>query len=412
MSKNKLIRLSIFFIPVVLIFSQCLNFNKNEDPRGSAYAGSASCGSCHKDIYNSSLHTAHFFASQPANFHTIQGSFSKGTNEFVFNPKMKVVMDKRDTGFFQTGYENGRSVQSQRFDIAFGGVKGQTYAYWLTNELFQLPISYVSNAHTWINSPGYAPNRIAFERMIGTQCLGCHASYVKQAPPELPGFYDNTEGFEKSTLVYSIDCERCHGPAAEHVKFHTENPDVKNARFIAVFNSLTRDQKINMCAICHSGGNNHMLKPSFGFKPGDTLSSYMRVKNSNAPVNYNIIDVHGNQRGLLESSKCFMASNMDCSTCHNTHVNERDNVVLYASRCMTCHNKNTYNECKLVNQVGATLLANNCISCHMPAFSSKLIIAGQAGALVHTHHIAVYPEEAKKVLNYLKVKTVYNNLQN
>ena len=72
-------------------------------------------------------------ASQPANSNTIQGSFGKGLNEFVFNANLKVVMDKRDSGYFQTGFENGKATQSQRFDVVFGGIKGQTYGYWLTN---------------------------------------------------------------------------------------------------------------------------------------------------------------------------------------------------------------------------------------------------------------------------------------
>jgi hypothetical protein len=402
MLKNKLLRLSIFIIPLIFIFSQCLNFKKNEDPRGSAYAGSATCVSCHKDVYSSYLHTAHFIASQPASGKTIQGNFNKGSNEFVFNPHLKVVMDKRDSGFFQTSYDNGRLDQSRRFDISFGGVKGQTYGYWFTNEIFQLPISYVDPTHQWINSPGYSPDRVAFERIIGAQCLGCHMSYAKSVPPDLPGFYTHAEGFDKNSLVYSIDCERCHGPAAEHVKFQTENPTEKTAKFITTFKSLTREQKINMCAVCHSGGNNHLLKPTFAFKPGDTLDNYMRIIQSNAPVNYKLIDVHGNQRGLLESSKCFIGSNMDCSTCHNTHVNERGNAILYTARCMTCHSSTSHIQCKLTNQLSAAALTNNCISCHMPAFASKLIVTAESGALVHTHHIAIYPEETQKVLALLK----------
>ena len=193
--------------------------------------------------------------------------------------------------------------------------------------------------------------------------------------------------------------------AAEHVKFQTDNPDIKEAKYIVTFKSLSRVQKINMCAMCHSGGNNHMLKPGFGFKPGDTLNNYMRVFSSNEPVNYKVIDVHGNQTGLLESSKCFIASSMDCSTCHNsTHVNERDNIQLYNARCLSCHSGDTHNVCKLTNQLSAAALTSNCISCHMPALTSKVIIAGQSGTLIHTHHIAVYPEETEKVLAALKLK--------
>ncbi|MDR3694643.1 MAG: multiheme c-type cytochrome [Mucilaginibacter sp.] len=403
MLKKTLIKSGIFFVPLVFIFSQCLKSKKQEDPRGNAYAGSAACVSCHKDVYRSYLHTAHFMASQPANSYTIQGSFAKGVNELIFNPNLKVVMNKRDSGYFQTGFENGKATQSQRFDIVFGGIKGQTYAYWLTNELFQLPVSYAGNTHSWINSPGYAPNRIAFERMIGTQCLGCHTSYAKREEPDLPGFYSGAEGFSKSTVVYNIDCERCHGPAAEHVKFQTGHPAEQKAKYIVAFSSLTRAQKINMCAICHSGANNHMLKPAFGYKPQDTLANYMRLFSSNAPTNYKVIDVHGNQTALLESSKCFIGSQLDCSTCHSsTHVNDRDNITLYTTRCMSCHSKESHNECRLGGQLGPVLLKNNCISCHMPIFPSKVIIAGQAPTLIHTHRIAIYPEETRKILAYLK----------
>ncbi|MDB5134026.1 MAG: hypothetical protein JWP37_629 [Mucilaginibacter sp.] len=313
-------------------------------------------------------------------------------------------MDKRDSGFFQTSYENGKAQQSRPFDITFGGIKGQTYAYWFTNELFQLPISYNINIHSWINSPGYDTNKIVFERGIGTKCLDCHASYIKQAPAALPGFNGNSEGFEKSSLVYSVDCERCHGPAAEHVKFHLDNPGEKKAKYIVTFKSLTRDQKINMCAICHSGANSHIPKPTFGFKPKDTITNYL-VPVSAEAIDYKHIDVHGNQRGLLESSKCFINSQMDCSSCHDTHVSDRTNLVLYAGRCMTCHNNDTHNICKLTNQLGADILKNNCISCHMPALPSKLIIAGDKGTPVHTHHIAIYPEQTQKILAYLKSKT-------
>src|SRR5471030_3105579 len=147
MTKQRAVRLAIFLVPLGFIFSQCFKSAKQEDPRGNAYAGASTCVSCHKDIYNSYLHTAHFISARPASDSSIEGNFKDGENQFVFNPHLKVVMDKRDSGFYQTSYENGKPAQSHRFDISFGGVKGQTYAYWFTNELFQLPISYENITH-------------------------------------------------------------------------------------------------------------------------------------------------------------------------------------------------------------------------------------------------------------------------
>lgn len=405
MLKKKIIRLSIFLLPLTFILSQCFNHNDvNNDPRGEAYAGSKTCKSCHKDLYSSYLHTAHFMASRPANDSTIQGSFAKGLNEFVFNPHLKVVMDKRKTGFFQTSYTDDKKEQSQRFDISFGGVKGQSYAYWFTNEMFQLPISYEMSGHAWINSPGYTNDKAAFDRVVSTRCLDCHVSSIKSAPPQVPGYYD-AEGYDKKSLVFSVDCERCHGPAAEHVKFHIDNPGEKKAKFIVTFSSLNREQKINMCAVCHSGLDSRIIKPVFGFKPGDTLANYMVSNSNGSPIDYKLIDVHGNQRALLESSKCFINSNLDCSTCHNTHVNDRDKPALYAARCQTCHNNTgKHIQCKLTNKLSGAMLTANCIACHMPAFASKTIVTGNSGALVHTHHIGIYTDQTQKVLTYLKVK--------
>jgi len=403
MSKSSLLRFGIFIVPVIIVFSQCLNLKKKEDPRGHEYAGSATCVSCHKDIYNSYLHTAHFQSAQPSGANTISGSFKDGSNAFAFTDGTKVEMHSTDSGFYQTAYENGKPTQTERFDITFGAVKGESYAYWKGNELFQLPISYVSNVHSWINSPGY-DNRISYTRPISTLCMDCHVSYIKSEKPNLPGYLVNPDGFDKSSIVYGVDCERCHGPAAEHVKFQMDNPTVKEAKYIIKFASLTRDQKINMCAICHSGTSTPILRPTFGFRPGDTLLKYMAASNFVKTPDYTHIDVHGNQKALLASSKCFINSKMDCSTCHDTHTNERADMLLYTARCMTCHNTDTHNVCKLSNQLTSDVLKNNCISCHMPAQLSKVIIAGQTGALVHTHHIAVYPGETQKILAYLKIK--------
>lgn len=405
MPKKKLFRLAIFLVPVLLVFSQCLNLKKNKDKRGVAYAGAAACVSCHKGVYDSYLHTAHFKASRPASESSIDGSFAKGANEFDYNDHMKVVMSKTDSGFYQTSYINGKKDQAQRFDISFGGVKGQSYAYWIANELFQLPISHVKNTHSWVNSPGYEPNSVAFGRAIRMRCMDCHASYVEEAPPALPNLYVEAVGFDKKSIIYSVDCERCHGPAAEHVKFQTENPEIKKAKYITPFKSLTRYEKINMCAICHSGASTHMVKSTFDFKPGDTISDYM-VPVSNIKLDYKHIDVHGDQKDLLTSSKCFISSNMDCSTCHNTHVNEKANLALYSNRCIACHTTitNDHKMSKLTDQLSASFLKSNCLSCHMPTLPSKAIVTGDSAAMVRTHHIAIYPEQTKKILAYLKIK--------
>ena len=56
--------------------------------------------------------------------------------------------------------------------------------------------------------------------------------------------------------------------------------------------------------------------------------------------------------------------------------------------------------------LSADVLKTNCINCHMPALPTKAITVQVSDTLpsiqfyVHTHHIAIYPEQVKKILAY------------
>ena len=50
-----------------------------------------------------------------------------------------------------------------------------------------------------------------------------------------------------------VDCEKCHGPAARHVEFQTQNPKETIAKFIINPAGFSRQQSLDMCALCHGG---------------------------------------------------------------------------------------------------------------------------------------------------------------
>jgi hypothetical protein len=56
----------------------------------------------------------------------------------------------------------------------------------------------------------------------------------------------------------------------------------------------------------------------------------------------------------------------------------------------------------MAGQISMGILKKNCISCHMPELTSKVIIAGDSSTLIHTHHIAIYPDQTQKILAFLK----------
>ena len=370
----------------------------------STYAGSASCAGCHKAIYESHKHTAHFKTSAVADDSTVMGSFDPGKNSFTYNNGSSVTMEKRADGFYQVAYINGVEKKKQRFDIVIGsGTKGQSYAAWVNDNLVQLPVTFFTSVHQWSNSPGY-PNKIAFNRPITSRCLECHATYARttSSPDKEP------EAFERTQLILGVDCERCHGPAAQHVTFHTKNPAETKGKFILDPFSFTRQQSLDLCRLCH-GGRLQKTRPSFTFTSGDALADFFKVDNT--PGNTDNIDVHGNQYGLLAASKCFrMSSTLTCITCHDPHANEKGRVAVYSSRCTGCHNdkKPDAHVCKMTAKIGAGI-NNDCISCHMPeqpSMAISVLLQGSQSptpALMHTHLIRNYPEATRKVLDFLKL---------
>jgi hypothetical protein len=395
----------------VFLFTKCIN--NERDKAGDlatgnfkAFAGSASCAACHKAIYESHLNTAHFHTSEVASEKAIKGSFDSLKSIFTYNNGGIVKMSREGNSFYQVAYINGVEKKRQPFDMVIGsGTKGQSYATWAGNKLFQLPITYFTSAAQWCNSPGY-PDKISFNRPITSRCLECHATYAEKvsAPEKEP------EEFDNKRIILGVDCERCHGPAAEHVQFQTANPNEKKAKFIINPATFSRQQSLDMCALCH-GGRLQKTKPSFQFQPGDKLPDYFLI--DTAGRNINSIDVHGNQFGLMAASKCFQRTNtLTCTTCHNSHQNEKGNALVFAERCNTCHNDKHSDAklCKMTATLSKEELNANCVNCHMPeqpSMAIAVLLQGQTTptpAKMHTHLIKNYPEETQKILSYLKVK--------
>jgi hypothetical protein len=381
----------------LLLFSRCFDTG-GRDPRGRAYADAASCAGCHASIVNSYAHTPHSHSAGLASFNSIRGSFAGDSNTVVVNDSVRIVMEIRRGAPYQVLYVWNKETRAQRFDVVFGYEKGQGYLYWKDDRLYQLPIFYFTALHRWTTSPGNPPGTLSFDRPVDERCFECHTSFVSASHRGKDGALD------RGSLIENIDCQRCHGPAANHVAFHTENPGEKIGRYMVSYRNLNRRQKIDQCAVCHSGSNQVQLKSLFAFRPGDSLSHFALP----APVVSDRPDVHGDQVALLASSKCFRNSEMDCSTCHNTHVNDLGDRATYAQRCQTCHSEFSQHFCKLAdgtNTGNTVFLKQNCTRCHMPMQASDVfkVKSGESdthGSIFLTNHrIAVYPAASKKILD-------------
>lgn len=303
----------------------------------------------------------------------------------TFNPELTFLMETRDGHFYQTAIQrkNGHTTKhTEQIDLVVGSAtKGQTYLYWKQNGLFELPVSYWTQVHHWVNSPGYVDGSADFERPVLARCLECHATYfqpITSSPSE--------NHYKREIIVLGISCERCHGFGMEHVRIHSTGPASSVDKKTMPPLGLNRDRQIDVCAQCHAGAG-EPIAPAFSFRPGEKLSEYVRLQQ---PDPADRIDVHGNQVILLERSACFQASpQMSCSTCHDVHKPELP-AAAYSARCLDCH---PVDRCGMFAKAGKKI-ASNCIDCHMPVQPSNALVLDardeRLQARVRTHWIRVY----------------------
>lgn len=122
----------VVMIAGTIIFTNCMDNQKQrlhatETADYAAYAGSATCATCHQKIYESHVKTGHFKTSAFANSKNILGSFDSGLNVFPISPALKVVMVKEGEKFFQISVGNGKVQRREPFNIVIGsGANGQS----------------------------------------------------------------------------------------------------------------------------------------------------------------------------------------------------------------------------------------------------------------------------------------------
>ena len=350
--------------------------------RADNAAGDTACLSCHQQQASYEA-TAHRLTSRLPSRDAILASFRPGENVLrTANPRLYYRMDSTATGFYETavmGRAPDTSIISHRMDYVTGLRKGQSFLYWVGDQLYQLPVSYWTGIG-WANSPGYPDGRPNFERPIHPRCLECHATgFQSIADPNAVNRY-RSDG-----AMLGITCETCHGAGRAHVA--RERSLLRWLRPRAIINParLPRMRQVDGCALCHNGTAPLRTEP-FAHVPGQPVEKRFDLS---SPPDSGAIDVHGNQVALLERSRCFRSSGMTCATCHDVHRQQRD-LVAFSGRCLTCH---AVQSCGLFPQQGQGLVGR-CVDCHMPLLPSNTIVASSLGRrlqpLVRTHWIRVY----------------------
>jgi hypothetical protein len=255
------------------------------------------------------------------------------------------------------------------------------YLVRIADHLFQSPIAYYAERHSYDMAPGFEKvSEADLTRPVTEECLLCHSGKPRHISGSINRY--ETPEFEGE----AISCERCHGPSALHLKRPVPGSIVNPAKL----QGAPRD---SICEQCHLSGLVRVLNPGetfADFTPGLNLEQvwtvYLSDLPSNSPQGPLKVISHPEQ---LAASACARnsAGRLWCGTCHDPHNKPAERVKYYRERCVSCHGG------KLpLKHIQAE--AGDCIACHMPRRK-----AFDGGHTVFTDHRIVRRAQAESTLS-------------
>jgi tetratricopeptide (TPR) repeat protein len=299
------------------------------------YVDSRVCAGCHRQIYESYSRTG-----MGRSFGRVDATVWRDGEYFHTPSEQHFTMYRREGRFIERRETN---VFEMAADFVLGsGNHARTYLHHAANgQLVQLPVGeYSENGGYWAMNPGYdRPDHMDFRRRVDDECLFCHTAY----PLRVGG------------VPAAIDCQRCHGPGAEHVRSPKSRSIINPARLDAA-------RQLEVCLQCHLESTSRRLphairrpdRDVFSYRPGEPLEKYIfhfdRTPGTGYEDNFEID--HAGYR--LLQSVCFRKSNgaLTCTTCHNPHAESREPEG-YVRACLGCH-------------ADSHRQGDNCLQCHMP----------------------------------------------
>ena len=365
----------------------------HNDPKVSFadFIGSDNCQACHADIYEQWKGSSHAQAGGPASRENVIAPFNgkpivlndATVYPEVVNDKYQFRMERRNGDPLQTitvEYVVGKGLMvnggTQTF---FGKFSDGTYRF--------LPFDYSKHENTWFVqlkideswvkiNPEYSledlynwpPHRVIGEVAEMSNCQQCHGSQI--IAEKINDVYD-----VKFTSL-EINCESCHGPAKKHSTIMSNivdgivNPEVDIGIVSAV--GLTTDKSLDMCFQCHA------VKTPLrtDYLPGENLHDFYSLK---LPLlgNENPFGANGRIKTFGYSlnhlySDCYINGSMDCTSCHNPHSNDYQDISGNAlisrfddDQCLSCHvTKSLDIAAHTFHEKESD--GSSCIACHMP----------------------------------------------
>lgn len=365
------------------------------------YVDDQVCARCHAELFKSFQSTGmarSFFPADQRDIIEDFGSFQHAASQQNFEMKLdggRYVFRRYLTD------DAGQPIHDfrQQIDWILGsGNNARTYLYQTpAGELYQLPIAWYSEEQRWGMAPGFdRPDHEGVTRRVRRECIFCHNAYPEVARQS--DTYGASQIFPHR-LPHGIGCQRCHGPGADHVQFHTDGSIVSSQ--IVNPAKLKAELRDDVCDQCHLQpsvalfGIRRFGRDDYSFVPGQPLNDYI--------VPLDIVDGHRSADDRFEinhhpyrlrQSRCFEASDgaLNCLNCHDPHrkLEPEQQAAHYRAACQKCHSESA---CRRPERPIAAD-TSNCVACHMPRRRTQDVVH----VIATDHRITRRPPEADELL--------------
>lgn len=343
-------------------------------PVSQDFAGSQACRECHREIWE--RYQTHPMAhsmfrvleADPLEDYEAQTGIVRGGRRYRVEKTEAGVLHHESAVDAEGAVIYDQAVQVQ---FAIGsGKRGRTYVIDRGGLLFESPLSWYSEKECWDLSPGYsASGHQRFERRITGRCLSCHAGRI-QSDPRDPNRFD-----QPPLVEFAIGCERCHGPAGDHVRRQRTAEPPAGDDLVAVPSRFGATRREDVCNQCHLLGIDEVLRygrTDFDFRPGMHVGEVWSIVAPGTGIGGENSTEAVSQVQQMRSSRCYRGSEgrLGCISCHDPHSIPADaeRPDYYRQRCLECHSRNG---CSLPQAEQLQSSAGSCIHCHMPRLGSS-----------------------------------------
>ncbi len=317
-----------------------------EEDQAERYAGYRTCRECHPGAYALYTESGHARTIRPAASRALARWLDGKEFADPEDPDVTWSYDL-DDGVLSTVRTEGAEHQRLMIDFALGSGNHATTFVSVDDSDTRAPVGREHRLTYFAHEDGMGltPGQRAETGNVGTNrlgrdlssqmvflCIGCHVTLTSA---------HGAEELDVETMIPNVSCERCHGPAREHVEKARRGQT--NLTMPFGLGRWTAESQIRMCGRCHRLPE---MAPAEAIRPDNTeLARFQPI-------------------GLLQSP-CYKRSDgaLSCVTCHDPHARTSTDRVHYEATCRSCHSdapEHSRTVCPVSPRSG-------CIDCHMPS---------------------------------------------